>query len=524
MAVMWPKRLPAWVLNDPRRRAEREVYGRLQVVLDDSWSVYYSRPWWGLTATGAEVDGEADFIVAHPERGVLFLEVKGGLVEHDPATGGWTSKDRLGIRHRIKDPIGQAVKSKHELLKKFSQNHGWPHARVRMRHGAVFPDCEADGAKFIAGYESGLFCFASDLRDRFTGWLKARLSSHVEGDTEVGPGVGGVAAIDATIAAPTNLTVPLHRQLSSDLAEQDAMLTGAQLMTITSVDTFPRVVVEGGAGTGKTVVACELAVRTARKGVRTLLCCLSLALVAAIKQRIGEEANLDIMAVGELSRSLGSRYGAVIVDEGQDIDWHQWDHIERLVAANGLLRVFFDSNQAVYRARDDLETRLQAAGFPLRLNLRNTQRVASVTEKLYRGPLIACSGPEGKPVVTLELPVAKAPDAVVDAVDELVRGQRLLPADVAVLVPNADTAVLVRAKMIAAGIRVTEAISRASGAVTVETIAGFKGLEAVAVVALADRIAANNEELSYVCASRARALLIVIGPVAGTTLGAALQM
>ena len=57
----------------------------------------------------------------------------------------------------------------------------------------------------------------------------------------------------------------------------------------------------------------------------------------------------------------------------------------------------------------------------------------------------------------------------------------------------------------------------------VETIARFKGLEATAVVVLADRLCANNGELSYVAVSRARALLVVVGPVTGTKLGEALR-
>jgi ATP-dependent exoDNAse (exonuclease V) alpha subunit len=40
---------------------------------------------------------------------------------------------------------------------------------------------------------------------------------------------------------------------------------------------------------------------------------------------------------------------------------------------------------------------------------------------------------------------------------------------------------------------------------------------------LADRLCANNGELSYVAVSRARALLVVVGPVTGTKLGEALR-
>lgn len=529
MAVMWPRRLPEWVVQDPRRAAECEVYKKLDLVLDDEWSVYYSRPWWGLSKTGGEIDGEADFVVAHPDRGVLFLEVKGGLIKHDPMASKWSSRDRVGVKHTIKDPMQQAVKSKHELLKKFQTAPGWPSQRVRLRHGVILPDSQPESGEFIGGYEQELFCFSTDLRDRLRSWVVQRLALHTESgfDGDVGPGRHGIAAIDSTIAAPARLKVPLHRQLEGDVARQDAIMTGAQLQAITFIDAIPRVVVEGGAGTGKTVIACELAVRYAEAGRSVILCCRSEALAASLARRIGGRPNLDVMTVSDLRSTIsaGSHgyYEAAIVDEGQDIEWSDWDLVEACLSPDGLLRVLFDSNQAVYRARDDLETRLQAKGISLLLNLRNTKRIASVTEPLYRGPLIQCAGPEGSLPLLLETTASVGAGSVVTAVHELVQGQSLAPADVAVLVPDARVAADIKARLLAAKLKTTDALLREPDAIVVETISRFKGLESLAVVVAAHRLSANNLELSYVAVSRARALLVVVGPVAGTLLGKALM-
>jgi hypothetical protein len=504
------------------------VYRNLDLVLDDEWSVYYSRPWWGLSKTGGEIDGEADFVVAHPDRGVLFLEVKGGLVKHDPLTSKWTSVDRFGVRHSIKDPMQQAMKSKHALLKKFQMVQAWPRQRVRLRHGVILPDSQPTGDEFIGGYEQELFCFSTDLRDSLRSWVIQRLASHAAHgiDGEVGPGLDGIAAIDSTIAAPARLRVPLNRKLEGDVAQQDALMTGAQLQAIAFIDAFPRVVVEGGAGTGKTVVACELAVRYSDAGRRVLLSCLSEALAASLTRLIGGRPNLDVLTISVLRADASAGrvgpYGAVIVDEGQDVDWSDWDLLEGCLSPGGLLRVLFDSNQAVYRARDDLETRLQARGIPLLLNLRNTKRISSVTEPLYRGPLIQCPGPEGSLPQLLETTGPATPEQVVSIVQELVKGQSLAPADVALLTPDARTADDIRIALLAARLKPTDALTRAPGAVVVDTIARFKGLESLAIIVLGDRLSANNPELSYVAVSRARALLVVVGPVSGSLLGNAL--
>jgi hypothetical protein len=494
--------------------------------LDDSWSVYYSRPWWGISSTGGEIDGEADFVVAHPDMGVLFLEVKGGLVAHDPKTEKWTSKDRNGVSHSIKDPIAQAMKSKHELHKKFKADFSWPAQRVRLRHGVLLPDCSPTGSARVGGYEQQLFCFSMMLRDGLVGWLTGRLQSHSAGtfDPEVGPGIEGMLAIDRTIATPANLAVPLHRELEADIAQQDVLLTGAQMQAIVFIDMQERAVVEGGAGTGKTVIATELVARYAQSGKRTLLCCLSEPLAESLRRRLGKSPNFDVMTLSDL-RAVGggATYDAVVVDEGQDVEWADWDLLERRLVAGGWLRVLFDSNQAVYRARDDLETRLQAKSIPLRLNLRNSLRIAEVTEPLYRGPLITCCGAEGKQPVLIECSAADSIAHTAAAVRELVHGQGLSAADVAVLAPDHLLTEKVSSALSELGLPVTDAMARSPGAVVVETIARFKGLEAMAVIILVNRLCANNLELSYVGVSRGRALLVVVGPTHGTKLGQALD-
>src|SRR5262245_33256418 len=118
MALMWPRSLPPDVLDNPLRSTEISVYRALERMLDASWQVFYSRPWLGMTSRGEEKDGECDFVVAQAEHGLLCLEVKGGAVAWDPATSQWTSRDRWGIVHRIKDPVAQARSAKHEILKK----------------------------------------------------------------------------------------------------------------------------------------------------------------------------------------------------------------------------------------------------------------------------------------------------------------------------------------------------------------------------------------------------------------------
>src|SRR5262245_3955534 len=124
MALMWPRQIPPDVVQNPRRSTELEVFQKLSRELDDTWWVFYSRPWLGMTPTGEEKDGECDFVVAHPDKGLLCIEVKGGAVSWNSESGQWTSRDRNRITHNIKDPVDQARRSKHELLGRLKQNPG----------------------------------------------------------------------------------------------------------------------------------------------------------------------------------------------------------------------------------------------------------------------------------------------------------------------------------------------------------------------------------------------------------------
>jgi len=75
---MYPGTLPVQILEDPKRSSEVQVYERIREQVPDDFVCYYSRSWHHADSDGAEFDGEADFILAHPQHGLLFIEVKGG--------------------------------------------------------------------------------------------------------------------------------------------------------------------------------------------------------------------------------------------------------------------------------------------------------------------------------------------------------------------------------------------------------------------------------------------------------------
>lgn len=139
MATMYPTPLPASVVDDPLRRAEREVYAALRDQLDADHVVFYSVAWVSKKKSEGACDGEVDFIVAHPDKGVLLLEVKGGRVCHDGPTGRWVSVDGGGREHDIDDPYAQVRRSSHALLAKLAEHPAIGKAWLGLGHGVVLP-------------------------------------------------------------------------------------------------------------------------------------------------------------------------------------------------------------------------------------------------------------------------------------------------------------------------------------------------------------------------------------------------
>ena len=73
MAKMYPSKLPK---TSDISYAERTLFEVLQKQLNNKYSIFHSFHWTETTNTPREID----FIVFHPEKGFIVLEVKGGKI------------------------------------------------------------------------------------------------------------------------------------------------------------------------------------------------------------------------------------------------------------------------------------------------------------------------------------------------------------------------------------------------------------------------------------------------------------
>lgn len=522
MAIMWPNQLPEWVLMDTRRAAERKVYNKLRESLDDNWKVYYSRPWYGISKNGGEIEGEADFILIHPDFGLLFLEVKGGQISYDPSSSNWYSTDRHKIKHKIKDPVEQAKKCRFQFAYKLKQIPEWPSTFIRFRYGVVFTDTKEPSVSLstIGGHNPSFFCHGNNFEMNFESWIYGRLALDIENVNEVGPGIGGLETFHALVADPVKLRTTIASEVSDEIAAMDNLFSGAQMAIVSQLQQVNRAVVIGGAGTGKTLLAIEIAHKFFKAGMSTIILTCSEPLAIDIKSRLFEDIGITVSTIKEyLSRfDLNRKWDAIIIDEAQDVDWGLWERIESLATSgHSKFYAFMDSNQAIYRLSDDLSTRLNATTLELNLNLRNTKKIAKATEPLYRGPLIAAAGPNGSTpkifrLKTFEQALLKCTEIILDLKEK--DGVKL--GDITVLLRDVESRDRAMFSFTKNGILSTDASKRHFGFLTVETVPLFKGLESPIVIAICDSEFANNPEMSYVTISRARSLFFLLGSVEGS--------
>jgi superfamily I DNA/RNA helicase len=552
MAVMWPHELPLEISSNILRMGECNVYRKLQNVLEDPFVVYYSRPWIGLTPYGEEKDGECDFLIAHPNLGILVIEVKGGGVAYDPEKEKWTSCDRWGFTHNIKNPVQQAISSKYQILNKLNDSSVWKRRFICARHGVIFPDAEKPEKDLGADIPLRICCFLDEFENDLRGWILSRFGEPDRfSSREQALGEDGMKALEELLAHPFQLHVPMGNILAQDDNKIET-LTQEQFHILETIQDIQRAVISGGAGTGKTVLAMEEAIRCADSGMRVFLTCYNKPLAEEIHHRLEQWKNITVATFHELcirfaydsgipvpyenssdqlfnevfpellTQALDAlpeqRFDSIIIDEGQDFHPNWMVILDAALSpkGRGLLRVFIDSNQSVYGNITTIPEEYQLIPIRLTMNMRNTKRIHSIIQNYYSGYAINSIGPEG---VAVEWIPANSIQEIYKKIDEriyqLVSQERMNLSDIAVLVPTKkDIPEYVNSGRLGRH-EVQLADKNEENAVIIDTIRRFKGLEKRIVIIASTPKLIGERELIYVAVSRARTHLIIVGDIRG---------
>lgn len=545
MARMYPTEIDPETKSD----AERLLYNQFQQQLPDEYIVFHSVAWQSPgVSRPTTLDGEADFVIAHPQLGIIVVEAKGGVIRFDAVRHLWTSTERSGRINQIKDPFLQAKNNKYSLRELIRGRLRTGYS-INLGHGVAFPDAAVIDTFLGLDEPREIVLDATNLGN-LKSWVDEALD-YWRGQADrkyVAPGEQVIRMLVELLAKSWELRPVMWGDIVREQNEQ-IRLTREQFRILDSLDRRRRAIISGCAGSGKTLVATEKALRLAKQGFNVLLTCYNTNLAMRLRERIKHDSNLQILTFHELCydfselagilpserdesdyyerqlpealmrsvEKLSNRYDAIIVDEGQDFREEWWIPILALLsdAANGILYIFYDDNQKLYDR--PLSFPIAEPPYLLTTNCRNTQILHEVILKFYVGensPQV--QGPLGRPVEIVEYDDATKVRVVLrNAIRRLTQEQRVPPQEIAVLSPLSRERSLIWTGKPANEPKLTDHWNSKAEEIYATTIYQCKGLErGIIILAEIDYdwlppwMDLNN--LLYVACSRARNHLVVL--------------
>lgn len=304
--------IPSQPLNTPSE-LEPQVFDQLRSAFEggdnDGWFAMHSL---NLPRHEFKRFGEIDFVVCGPG-GLFVLEVKGGKVSC--RDGIWYTENKHG-KFRLKEsPFSQANGALHGLLKKLPGSL----SNVFVEgYGVVMPGVEPlpDSAE----WDRAVLADGRDYR-QFEKWLKSFIRHWRAKDAnKPAASLSQLKALQQFLRPNFEGVMPLHVS-SHDVEVRIARLTKDQEILVDAIEVNPRVICSGGAGTGKTMLALELARRWCAAGMKVVLTCHSPWLKRYLERKA--VAGLTVSLADKIrvaaKRAGVEKFDALIVDEGQDI-------------------------------------------------------------------------------------------------------------------------------------------------------------------------------------------------------------
>lgn len=420
MAIMIPDILRESTVSS----GERRLFNRFKRELPDDCYVLHSL---GITEHHRKLWAEADYVLISPV-GIFVIEVKSGGVSCK--NGVWTYTDRHGVStHKPEGPFEQAKSAMFSVKQEVEQTPG--RRGFLYGYGVIMPD-EHFTAKGLEiehevlldsdGWHKKLSKYLQKV-EQF--WLDQYRDKHGRQPRRLGPKERD--EIRRSLRPDVYTTYTLASRLNS-VESRLVELTNEQLRIVRGIDNNPRTVIQGGAGTGKTIIALDRALSVAGMGRTVLLLCFNRLLADHLNENIPlvlrdraliradsihryfrtviEKAGKlgEIERSGPADRELYLRvypevymdclmnddsasYDVVIVDEAQDLMVDEYLDAIDLTLTEGLQKgnwhFFVDRNQSIYGADSaGAELRLKEIGyadFNLSNNCRNAMKVAVQT-------------------------------------------------------------------------------------------------------------------------------------------------
>ena len=542
--------IPPYMGEEIKSNAEKKMYDVLQELEIEDAYVLHSL---GLPRHQSKIYGEIDFVVVC-KRGVACLEIKGGRVEC--REGKWFFTDRYGVeRQKPEGPFAQVTGNMFslstELKNRFPTN-------PRMKNilagcGVVFPDIEFKSSSQeiiqeivydsrtgnITDYLNAVFDYWAGRQHREPSKLSKSdvkdIVNYLRGDFSF---------------------IPALRDRLNNIEQRLVRLTNEQAQIMNALGMNSHLLIEGNAGTGKTLLATEFARKRAERGDKVLYLTFNKNLANNINSQITDIDNLKVINIHALfgeyvpvdvdkmkenpqkyfreilpeqffdwisslpSEELDTlKYDLLVMDEGQDIIKPIFLYSLDALVKNGFEKgdwaIFYDEKQNIYNPEYadgmDIIESYPCTKFKLFVNCRNTVQIGTYSSKTSGVEINEFLHENGEEVQKISYTdKADFRQKIKDILKNL-RAEKVDLTDVVFLAPKKYSNSILNGM----GIEVNELgdnFDYDSHLPRYATIQGFKGLDAKIVILVdVDNILDKNfSRFMYIAGTRARTLLYVV--------------
>lgn len=538
-----------WIERRGRRSAERQFYDRCHDLGPD-FIIIHDIEWHGERPKGYSYY-QNDFLIIHPDYGILLVEVKGGKsIKYEKRQ--WIVEPHQGEPVKLsRSPLTQAYDGLRAFLRDLQKDYPEIASFIENTgcHAVCFPDIDISGfdTKTLKAFEKnfGFGTYPEIILDRgklsnieesiynvFAFWKK---KGDLKGVAQWTPSF--VEDLKKILAPTYDWRAYLRRALDQENSIIEK-LSDEQSQVWYKSFTSLQFAVPGCAGSGKTLLAIMLARAWSDKGLNVLVCCFNRALADWLKRSLIDVSGVKVSNIHQLWREFFpseeilpkvfsdelknkikvqrkiAKYDAIIIDEAQDFHYDWWMVIDSIKLPNNHMAIFYDDNQNLYRDAGRFPWKLPAV--PLTVNFRTTQLIHHQVQYFHRcgpggcSPIAAPGAPKGEPVYFQAC--ATFGDMIEECYKILtqLRDGKVQNDDIVILAPN-DT-------------HFNQIINRLSdfgvskeymlNTILLTTIYRFKGLERKIVIALGLDASTVphylSSEVLYVSYSRARLRLYVL--------------
>lgn len=443
------KLLPPYIDRNCKSTGEKMIFEILKNnFFTKDWIILHSL---NLSQHTVRLYGEIDFLILIPGGGIFVMEVKGGDVKCIDGVWHFTDKFKNTYTSNV-GPFNQARDAMFSLRNAIEKEFGRGHKFTKILSGflCAFPHISFD--KHSVEYEPWQILDKDSIQNGTENFFK----NLVQQFSQKHRGQRWFSEKDSLPDAHDLNTlcdflrgdferIRTVKELLTEFDKQVKTYTGEQFRILDSIQLNERSVTQGSAGTGKTMIAIESAVRAAAEGKTVFLTCYNRLIGEWMQKQVEEwKDNITVSSLHSylfeqskgfnydktqdckqdfyskylpnllkdiFQKGISKKFDKLIIDEGQDLIREEYLNLfDSMVTgglANGNWEIYGDfERQAIFAQLSKEEMLLlinknsQPSKFLLKINCRNTRQIGEETSIIsgFEKPPFLLEHLEGIPV------------------------------------------------------------------------------------------------------------------------------